>query len=292
MAEAATTTTTLTELSNSEVINEFVLDYAVDFSVAAPYAYLKDLRGLASKVAAFPKWILDAHEDVANETTDLTIEDLETTEVTITAAEIGLRRGITDAALEETIIGRNLFDFVVRDAAAIFATALDDDIVALFGSFSTSVGTSGSNITIANMVEAQAQIRKNKMRGKLVYVLDDQQASDYQAAQAAATAVTSESFFTISTGVENAYLGTFMGHPVWQTGLCDTANTAADVVGACFIDGRQSPTAAAIGMVITRDIRTEFERDTISRLTEVCSTAKWGVGEISDLSGTAIITDA
>ena len=71
-----------------------------------------------------------------------------------------------------------------------------------------------------------------------------------------------------------------------------TKNTNADVVGACFIRGDMSPAGACFGGVMTRDIRTELQRDANLRLTEFVATAKWGVAEISDLSGCSITTDA
>ena len=163
--------------------------------------YWLDLRGKATKVGSFPKWVLDTTTDTG-ETTDLTTEALETTDVQVTAAEIGVRRDVTDAALEETIIGSQLFDFLVRDSGVLAAVSLDDDIVALFTSLSTSVGAATTDLALANMVEAQAQVRKNKMRGQLVYVLDDQQASDYQAAQAAATSTTINGLMAPSVGIE------------------------------------------------------------------------------------------
>jgi len=289
---AVTDTTALTELVNSEFINPLLLEYAIDYTVAAPYVNLLDLRGKATKKGAFPRWVLDTATDITNETTSLSNTTLETTEVTITAAEIGIRRDVSDAVLEETIIGRALFDFLIKDAGNLFAVSLDDDIVALFASFTGAVGTSGSNLTIANMVEAQATVRKQKMKGPLVYILDDQQALDYQAAQAASTATTVNSFFEVGTGIDSAYLGTFMGAPVWSSGLCDTANTAADVVGACFIDGSASPASGAIGMVMTRDMTSELQRDASERLTEFVATAKWNVGIVADEAGCEITTDA
>jgi hypothetical protein len=292
---AVTDTTALTELVNSEFINPAILDYAHDFAVAAPFVNLLDLRGKSTKVGSFPRWILDTATDITNETTTLGNELLESTDVQITAAEIGIRRDVTDAALEETILSREqLFDFLVRDAGTLFGISLDDDICALFAALNggTAVGTTKTNLSLANMVEAQATIRKNGMRGPLVYVLDDQQALDYQSAQAAATSTTVDAFFQVATGIDDGYLGTFMGAPVWQTGLCDTANTAEDVVGACFIDGAASKTHSAIGMVLTREVRSELERDANERLTEFVATAKWGVGEVHDKGGVPIVTDA
>lgn len=292
---AVSDTGTLEELVNSEFINPAILDYAYARAVAAPYVNMLDLRGKATKVGSFPKWVLDAHTDITNETTALNNETFETTDVQVTAAEIGVRRDVTDAALEEIILSQEqLFDFLVRDVGVLFGIALDDDICALFASLNggTGVGTTKTNLSLANMVEAQATVRSNNMLGSLVYILDDQQALDYQAAQAASTSTTVNSFFSVQTGIQSNFLGTFMGQPVWSTTLCDTANTGEDVVGACFVDGMSSPLAAAIGMVITRDIRTELERDANLRLTEFVATAKWGVGEISDDSGVPIITDA
>jgi hypothetical protein len=293
LAANNTTTTTLTELVVAEAISEIIIDYAVDYWVAAPYMRWKDLRGLATKVASFPRWVLDSATDTG-ETTDLTTTELETTQVSATAAEIGLHRRVLDPATEESILGTELFDFLVTDAGTLAAVSLDDDIVALFSSLSTSVGTSTSNLTLANMVEAQAQIRKNKMRGRLVYILDDQQASDYQAAQAAATSTTINGMMapSVTGGTESAYLGTFFGAEVWQTGLCDTANTGENVVGACFIRGDTNPRAAPFGACITRDVRVEWDRNISQRATIFVMTAKWGVAEVADEGGVKIVTDA
>lgn len=288
---ATTDTTSLTELVYAEFINPAIQDYAHDYAVAAPFLNWLDLRGRSTKVGSFPKWVLDAAVDITDETTTLSSELLETTDVQITAAEIGIRRDVSDASVEESILGAQIFDFLVQDAGTLFGISIDDDICALFPSLSTNVGATGVNLTIANMVEAQAQIRINGMRGSLVYILDDQQASDYQAAQAAATSTTVNDFFAVSAGIESGYLGTFMGAPVWQTGLCDAANTNADKVGACFINGQSNPNQACFGGVMTRDVRTELQRDANERLTEFVATMKVGVGEISDLSGCSITTD-
>ncbi len=289
---AVTDTGTLTELVYSEMINEAVLMYAHDETVSAAYLNWMDMRGANfGKVGSFVKWVLDTATDITNETTALSNETLETTQVSVTAAEIGLRRDVSDAAVEENVLGAALFDFIVEDAGTVLGISLEDDIVALHTGFSTNVGATTVNLSIANMVEAQAQVRTNGQRGQLTNILHTQQASDLQSAYAAAVSTTVNDFFSVVNGIETGYLGTFMGAPVWNTGLCDTTNTTADVAGACYIRGDTNPKTAALGGVITRDIRVREQRNESARLTEVISTAKWGVGEISDLSGTAIITD-
>lgn len=289
---AVTDTGTLTELVNSEFINPAIMEYAHDFAVSAPYVNWQDLRGKSTKVGSFPRWVLDTATKPANETTTLANETLETVETLVTAAEVGIRRDVSKASVEESILGAQIWDFLIEDAGTLLGISLDDDIAALFPSFSTQVGATTVNLSLANMVEAQAQIRKNKMRGSLVNILDDQQASDYQAAQAASTSTVINSFMTVSTGIDNGYLGEFMGAPVWQTGLCDTANTGADVVGACFIRGDQNKKTAAIGGVLTRDIESETQRVIEDRLTKFVATGKWGVGETADESGCGILSDS
>jgi len=294
MAETPTTTTTLTELVYAEFIAPAILDYAVDYTVAAPFMRWQDLRDKATNVASFPRWVLDATTDLANETTDMTSVALETVQASATGAEIGIFRRVTDAAIELSTISSALFDFLVKDAATLCAVSLDDDICALFPSISTSVGTSGSNLTLANMVEAQASIRSQKMRGNLVCILDDQQALDYQAAAAAATSTTINGLMQMAVdgSTDSAFLGTFFNVPVYQTGLCDTANTAANVVGAMFIRGDTNPSQAWGGACLVRDVKVETDRDLVSRATLFGATAKWGVAEIAAESAVAIVTDA
>lgn len=288
---AVTSATTVTELVNTELINPQILMYAADVTPSSQYLNWLDLRGRATKVGSFPRWILDTATD-AGETTDLTTETLETTDVQITAAEVGVRRDITYAAIEESVIGSGIFDFLLMDFGKLLGISLEDDICALFPSLSTSVGSSGTDLSLANMVEAQAQVRKNKMFGNMVYILDDQQASDYQAAQVASTSTTVSGFMAPNTQAGSEYLGTFMNAPVWQTGLCDTANTGANVVGACFVRGDTNPTSACFGGVMTRDITIRSDYNVRARSTDVAGTAKWGVGEINDDAGAKLVTDA
>ncbi len=295
---AETTTTTLTELVNSEFIRDQILDYAHDFVVNIPYCAEIDLRGKASGVAAVPQWVKDAAADIADEVTALTNTALETTEVTITTAEMGILREVTKNALEDSKIGLALLDFIVRDAARLLSLALEDDVVALFSSLATSVGTSGANLTLANMIEAVAQIRKNGVRapGGLVFGLDDQQADDYDAAVLASTSTTVNNYVQRQPngGVDNGMLGTFSGHLVVQSGLNDTANTGANVVGACYVRGDVPANAgyACFGLAISRMPDMDEDKNIALRSRQVAVTARWAPAEIFDLAGCGIITDA
>ena len=163
---AETTTTTLTELVNAEFISARILDYAADFVVASPFLRLEDLRGKASGVVSVPQWVLDTVTDISDQVTALTNTALETTDTQVTTAEMGILREVTKNAREDNILGDGVLDFILRDAGRLLAIGLEDDVCALFTSISTSVGTSGSNLALANMAGAISQIRKNKVRAQ------------------------------------------------------------------------------------------------------------------------------
>ena len=128
MADVVTTTTTLTELVQAEVIEDAILEYAVDYTVVAPFMRVRDVRGVNTNVVSFPRWVLDTATDITNETTDLESVALETTQASATGLEIGVNRDITYATLEMTNVGNGptdlsapLFNFLVADAATLFA---------------------------------------------------------------------------------------------------------------------------------------------------------------------------
>jgi hypothetical protein len=87
----------------------------------------------------------------------------------------------------------------------------------------------------------------------------------------------------------------FRGYPVFATGLTDTANAGADVVGACFCPStsyNDATGATTFGMAWKRLPSLEMDRIVIGRSTQLVMTARAGFVEQQDGSGTAIITDA
>lgn len=288
---AITTSTSITEIVNSQVINPLILAYAVDFVIAAQFNHVLDLRELKTITGAFPKWELDTAQKPGNETTSLTNNDLTLSEVTIAAVEVGIRRDISDVATESNVLGAALFDHIIRDAALLLAVSLDNDTVALYAGFSTVVGTTGDDLTAAILGEGIAKLRQNKMRGRAVMILDDEQSANLQANQLGLSATTVGSFMNINAD-NSDYCGTMFGADVFSTGACDVHGGGTDVAGAIYIDGNASPSAAAIGQVMARGIKTETDRDISARTTIFTASANWGVGEISDASGIAVITDA
>jgi hypothetical protein len=289
------TTTTATEIVNSEWISPMIGDYMKDVLVIADLAMTVDLRGKSTKVASFPVWEKDTAADITTEgTTTLSANDLTLAETSVTVAQVGILREPTKL-LERTIMGGEvgLVQYIVEDGGFLCKEMLEDDCAALFGSITLSVGTSGSDLTIANMIEALGKRRTAKANGSPHFVLDDQQTLDFTTALGATTG-------TLWSGGQNqsamnsmaktdGSLGDFLGAPISYTNLTDTANAGADVCGALLNVGGKNP---SIGIALLW--MPELDRDLdVSKSTRLYAiNACWGAGLINDGPSVKIVTDA
>ena len=309
----ATTTTSLTELVNSEFINTFIGDYLGNYKNPMQFALDIPVTNGASTISQ-PRWVSDVGtvpEDGAavatafdgTEATDLTANELETTDATFSVVEYALLREISDTALEDANI--ITIQDIVANAAGILADAMNDDMCALFASLSNSSGSSGTDLSVANMDDALYQLARRGAKGELVGILDNIQAEDFQnalQAQSSNIAVyagAADRMMAVSAdpmqgrSVEG-YVLTYKGVPLYRQGLTDTANTAADVVGAVFVRG-DIPSQrgyATYGKADRRPFRLETQRDASARTTQLVFSSRWGVGEIFDGTGQKLVTDA
>lgn len=311
-----TTTTSLNDVVYSYVIEPTFLDYAYDWTVATPFFRRFSLVGKPSNVLQVPRLAsnmgtvgdngsgVDTEFD-ATEGTDLsTNTQLATDNVQFTAAEYGLVHKITDNVREDSILGSDV-SMYISNAARILTTAVESSGVALFSGLSNSVGVSGSDLTIAQAVAAADGIRERGCRAPngVTYVLDDQQYNDLRDACIATGSswavfpAASDRLLDIQkdpiNGLGNGRVMSFRGFDVYATGLTVTANTAADVVGACFTHtGPGNDPMATFAIVDKRPFRVETERDATLRADEMVFTTRVAVGEAFDTSGTKIVTDA
>jgi hypothetical protein len=312
-----TTTTTMNDIVYSAVIEAAFLDYAYDWVVSQQFFRRFSLIGKPSAALQIPRLAsdmgtvgangsgVDAEYD-ATQATDLSANiALDTDPLTLTAAEYGFKRTITDNVNEDSVAGLDLSTVVISDAARVLMTALEFDCLALNDDLSNVVGTSTVDLTIANMLDAQRGIRERGARAVdgVVYVLDDQQVVDLEAAiiatnaAAAVFALSADRILgvdkTVNNGMGNGHVLNFRGFPVYSTGLGPTANAGADVTGACYTPSTEANNPhATFGLVEKRMFRVETERDASLRADEIVFTMRTGVGELADFSGTAIITDA
>mgnify|MGYP000013416607 FL=1 len=312
---AATTTTTMNDVVYSYAIEPAFLDYAHDWVVATPFFRRFSLIGKPANVLQVPRFAtnmgtvgangdgVDTEFD-ATEGSDLTSTAISTDNVQFTCAEYGLLIAVTDTLVEDSISGADV-SMHVQNAARIITTAVEDSGLALLAGLSSSVGSTGADLTIAQAVAAADTIAERGCRAPngLTYVLDDQQYYDLRdacIATGSSWAVfpgAADRMLAIDkdplNGLGNGRAMVFRGWDVYRTGLTDTANTGADVVGACFTHtGPGNDPMATFAIVEKRPFRVEEQRDASLRANELVFTRRVGVGEATDASGTKMVTDA
>lgn len=229
-----------------------------------------------------------------------------TDKVTGTSAEYGIQLEITDNVQEDSVRGVDVWGTVETLAMTALLLALNDDICALFAGLSNSVGSTGADLTIAQTLAAQVGIRTRgwKAPNGTAYILDNQQSDDIEAALIATNAAqavyasAADRLLGYMPSPDHGQSGqtqvmAFRTSPVWATGLTDTANAGADVVGACITpSGPGNDPFATLALVWKRLPRIEFDRDISKRTTKMVLTMRAAPFELTDGSGTKLVTDA
>lgn len=218
--------------------------------------------------------------------TALTNTGINPTSVTLTAAGVGLVGDVTDQSALGSVLD-------VNEAAQNFARALTNkievDIAGLYDGFSTSVGTSGSDLTVGQFQTAIYNLEVANEDENVVCVLHPIQAFDLRSAIVSASGAiygNPQEFMGGFTNMQQRALKGFLfGVPIFTTSNAESLNTNADRGGAMYAAGR------ALGFLWKWTPRVEFDRNIKLPGTSVAVTAAYGVGELVDGAGVAIITD-
>jgi hypothetical protein len=317
---ATSTTTTLNDITYSAAIDTVFMGYVMDFRVVEPFLREYDLAGRGSATIQVPSLasnlgtVGDGGTGVDTEFNGTEGTDLSTTttqstnSVTIASAEYAVYMLITDNVGEDSVPGGAdaVMEEIMQNAAEILLQAYEDDVWALFAALNggTAVGTSGQNITLANLSTAIVTVRNNGVRAPdgLVGCLAPIQAQDIEEAVTATSTsmaiydATSDRFMNLQratdNGLGNGFCFAYRGVPFFMSGLADAANTNADKVGAVFVPSTPGNNRyAALGKTISRPLRIEFQRDATQRGDEIVATMRWGSGELQDKAGVPLVTD-
>jgi hypothetical protein len=310
------TTTIITNIINSEAIEPAFQDYARDWVVATKFFKMFTVSGKSTATVAVPSiasqmgTVSDTGAGVdtefdATEATALSNTAFTLTQATITAAELGIAREISDSSLEDVITGFDLISEIVNDNARILMTALEDNAVALFGSLANSVGTDGSNMTLANLDSGIIGIAKRGVRAPdgLVGILDDEQEDDFMAAirTTGSTNVVYDATFDrfmqierdMNNGLTDGRFALYRSVNLYRSGLTDTNGSGASVMGALFVPDTPANTRmACFGIVWARGLTFGTQRQEKRRTTEIVTTIRAGVSELLDVAGVLVQTDA
>lgn len=310
-----TTLTTLTELVHSEWINPFILSYAENYKNPSQFLLRMDPLNGSTTVSA-PRWVSD-EGDVADEgaavdteydateATDLSNTALETLDETFSISEYGLMRTVTDHVIESAQSAASVLASLTPNAASTLMAASNQTACALFASFTNQSGdTSADPLTIAFVDDAIYDLAERGVVGELVGILHHDQVRNYMDAIQATGSNTA-----VYPGAADRQMAAdaspdqgrnfdgfafrYKGVDFYRNGLCATANTGANVVGAVFCRGDIPAQAdmAAIGQGSLREFRLETQRDASLRATEFVFTMRWGCGIVNDAHGQEVISD-
>lgn len=245
-----------------------------------------ELAGEASTAIKIPKADKFTAAAVA-EGTELTNTALTSASVTITSSEIGIQATITDVLELSDIPAAH--GARLKQLGRAIGDKMDVDICALFAGFDTSVGSTGVNIALSDLLDAIYNLEVNDAAGLggLVGVLHPRQTADLRTELEADTSViytnTSPSSITKASA---GYFGSWFGIDIFQTTNVPTANGAADRAGAVFVRDY------ALGMAHKWSAKIETMRWAPIRGWVLVATAMYGVGEIEDNAGVEVTTDA
>lgn len=233
-----------------------------------------------STVASFPLWGDPGAATAPGETSDMANTTMSDTEVSATAAEVGIRFDITDLA-KETHPDKNLYGTVAQIAAASVNEKWETDVAALVDDY-TNVTTAASTLTPVDVLAAVSALEQRDVPGSYVGYFDPKQTGELRQEIATTTASyeVGRDGELIKPFADSGWFGTFMGLPIWQTSL---VVTTSGLVGGAVFASQQT-----IGCHEVWGLRAETQRDASSRLLEIMATQAYGFGEITDTRGQTV----
>jgi len=238
--------------------------------------------GKAAHVGIYPT--LATSSITSGENSDASASTITATEKTFTANEIAVMATLTDLARDSTAddsaaaIGRILGETLARK--------VDEDLSALFTGFSSSASTgSGTELTPDDILEAIATLRSNSVVGPYVGVFHPFQTYNLRKVLANAGAATVPALSDVGNEVlRGGYIGRLFGVDIYESAVVTGASSGAYIGAVMHSD--------ALAFCLKKDVTIETQRDASLRATEIVASMTYAVGELFDLHGVKIITDA
>ena len=277
------TSSTLSELY-TEIVAE-ALFVASERSIMRPLVRNYAVTG-GGKSVEVPIYSAVSAADVS-EASDLSNTAIDPTSKTITCTEHGIMTTLTD--LGRNSAPRNVAADIGRLFGEAIAKKIDKDLTALFGGFSTTVGSASTTMSASLIFQAVAKLRANSVPGdNLNAVIHPQVAFDLKSGL-------TNTFANPNPGVGNEILRSSLVGQIAGVNIFETSNmtdsssndpgTTGDYKGAVFHPD-------ALGLAMMQDLKIETQRDASLRADEIVATAVYGVGELNDTNGCEIEADS
>ncbi len=274
---AATTSSTLDDLFVNIVAQARFT--AEENSIMRNLVTMYDIGNVAGTTIQVPKYP-SISAAALTEGTDMTATTVSTSSVSIAVGEVGAQVFLTDVAAMGHGNPAEELGTVLGNA---IATKLDQDLIALFDGFSTGLGATTQELTVADIFKAAATLRNAKAPGRLVAVLNPLQAYALKA-NLTNTFANPNGGDLQNEAMRNGYVGSIAGVDIFESANV-SIDGSGDAKGAIF-----APEALALAM--KRDFVIEPQRDSSLRGWELNATAVYGVGELEDSYGVEMYFDA
>lgn len=274
---AATTSTTLDDLFvNIVAAARFT---AEEQSLLAGLVTRYDIGNVAGTTIQVPKYPAVAAAALT-EGSDMSSTAVSTSSVSCAVGEVGVQAVLTDMAAFGAGNPAQEIGTVLGNA---IATKMDQDIIALFDGFSSSLGATTVEITVADIFKAAATLRANKAMGQMYAVLHPYQTYALKA-NLTNSMVNPNGGDLQNEAMRNGYVATIAGVEIYESANV-TIDGAGDAKGAIF-------TREALCLAMKRDFQIETQRDASLRAWELNATAIYGVAELDDSYGVEMYFDA
>ena len=276
-----------TTTQNAELFTKLLADAqfaAYESSVARQVVTNFTYPSGAGKVMQVPVWASVSAADLT-EGTAPTALGTNTTSVDITLAEIGTYFDVTDMLRDSS--ERDVMADLGFNAGAAIAEKIDTDVFALFNSFSSSVGTEDSAITVDNFFEAVATLRASKVVGPLTAIISPRQALQLKKELATSGGANLTANEVGNSTLRQYYIGSLAGCQVFESSLVkrdlDTdADAELNAVGAIF-----APTAIGYAQRGTINMQTQYQ--VAKRATDVMMSMVKGQAILQNAHGVKLI---
>ena len=275
-----TTSSTLSELYTN-VIQEALFTFQ-ETSVMRPLVTTYAING-QGKVVQVPVYGAISASAVA-EGTDLANTAIDPTAVNITASEIGVMTTLTDLGRDSA--SRNVGADIGKLFGDGLAKKVDTDLAGLFASFSSDIGTAGSELTPELLFKAQATLRSLNIPAPYYAVFHPKACFNLKKLLTNAGYSTSSSAVSDvgNQAMRDGFIGKVAGIEVYEN-----ANIAIDgsddSVGAVFHP-------SSIGLAMKADLKIETQRDASIRGTEIVATMTVGQAIVKTNYGVAVTVDS
>ena len=267
--------------------------------------YAGDAQGRGSAVLKIPQLGLMGYDLLASTGDGSAVANtaLSDASTTITVARYSKAYEASDLArLTDPANGKINVSAFAADAVQSAANTLTSLICNVTDDFSATVGTSGSDLSIANFLAAIQTLEVAKVVAPYMSILHPQQMGDLRAAIAATSGgalqflpASAEQIQLLGAG----YRGQWLGVDIFVSSYVPTKNAGADYGGAMFgrgavayADSSIPEEADPMQTILAGKLLFERERTAKSGLTSFVSHAYLGVSKCIDAAGVSIITDA